>query len=109
MTPVAASDKKNESAVFMNLYRKFASLETFERSSPKFSVGDKVRITKRKKIFEHGYTPRWTEEIFTVSRIQYADPITSKITDVNGEDIQGTFYEQELQKTTQEKYSELKR
>jgi hypothetical protein len=69
MTPVAASDKKNESIVFMNLHGKHA--------------------------------PRWTEEIFTVSRIQYTDPITYKITDVNGEDIQGTFYEQELQKTTQ--------
>lgn len=102
MTPVAASDKKNESVVFMNLYRKLASLETFERSSPKFSVGDKVRITKKKKTFEKGYTPRWTEEIFTVSRVQYTDPITYKITDMNGEDIQGTFYEQELQKSTQE-------
>jgi hypothetical protein len=102
MTPVAASDKKNESIVFMNLYGKLAPLGTFEQSSPKFSVGDKVRITKKKKTFEHGYTPRWTEEIFTVSRIQYTDPITYKITDMKGEDIQGTFYEQELQKTKQE-------
>ena len=49
MTPVAASNKKNESIVFMNLYGKRAPLETFERSNPKFSVGDKVRITKRRK------------------------------------------------------------
>jgi hypothetical protein len=102
MTPVAASDKKNEGIVFMNLCGKPALLETFERSRPKFSVGDKVRITKKKKTFEKGYTPRWTEEIFTVSKIQYTDPITYKITDMNGEDIQGTFYEQELQKSTQE-------
>jgi hypothetical protein len=58
---------------------------------PKFSIGDKVRITKNKTTFEKGYTPRWTEEIFTVSTIQYTDPITYKITDMNGEKIQGTF------------------
>jgi len=100
MSPVAASDKKNESIVFMNLYGR---LEPFETSA-KFSVGDKVRITVKKKTFEKGYTPRWTEEIFTVSSIQYTDPITYKITDMNGEEIQGTFYEQELQKTTQETF-----
>ena len=68
---------------------------------PKFSVGDKVRITKQKTVFEKGYTTRWTEEVFTVSQIQFTDPPTYKITDNNGEEIQGTFYEQEMQKTNQ--------
>jgi hypothetical protein len=98
MTPVAASDKKNESIVFMNLY----GSDPAEQMKSKFAVGDKVRITKKKKKFEKGYTPRWTEELFTISKIQYTDPITYKITDMNGEEIQGTFYEQELQKTSQE-------
>jgi hypothetical protein len=98
MTPLAASDKKNESIVFMNLY----GSKPVEHMKPKFAVGDKVRITKKKKEFEKGYTPRWTEEIFTISAVQYTDPITYKITDMNGEEIQGTFYEQELQKTSQE-------
>ena len=69
---------------------------------PKFSVGDKVRITKKKSNFEKGYTPRWTEEVFTASQIQYTDPPTYKISDNNGEEIQGTFYEQEMQKTDQQ-------
>lgn len=98
MTPVAASDKKNESAVWMNLY----GSEPAQKINFKFKVGDKVRITKKKSIFEKGYTPRWTEEVFTVSQVQYIDPPTYKITDNNGEEIQGTFYEQELQKTSQE-------
>ena len=68
----------------------------------KFKVGDNVRITKKKSIFEKGYTPRWTEEIFTVSELRYTDPPTYKITDMNGEEIKGSFYEQELQKTEQE-------
>jgi hypothetical protein len=46
--------------------------------------------------------PRWSEEVFIVSQIQYTDPTTYKITDNNGEEIEGTFYQQELQKTSQE-------
>ena len=42
--------------------------------------------------------------MFTISNSQYTDPSTYKITDSNGEEIQGTFYEQELQKTSQEIY-----
>ena len=103
MTPIAASDKKNESIVFMNLYgNKPVMHAKAEHAKPKFTIGDIVRITKKKKEFEKGYTPRWTEEIFTISKIQYTDPITYKITDMNGEEIQGTFYELELQKTRQE-------
>jgi len=98
MTPIEASKKKNESIVWMNLYGKYIT----HPIKPKFSVGDKVRIIKKKKTFEKGYTPRWTEEIFTISQVQFTDPPTYKITDHNGEEIQGSFYEQELQKTTQE-------
>ena len=68
----------------------------------KFSVGDKVRIVKKKKTFEKGYMPRWTEEVFTISQRQYTHPPTYKITDYNGEEIKGSFYEPELQKTEQE-------
>ena len=40
--------------------------------------------------------------MFTISAVQYTDPPTYKITDYNGEEIKGSFYEQELQKTAQE-------
>jgi len=57
---------------------------------------------KKKKFFEKGFTPNWTEEVFTISKFQRTDLITYKITDLNNDEIQGTFYEQVLQKTTQE-------
>ena len=69
---------------------------------PKFSIGDNVRIIKKKKIFDNGYTQRWTEEVFKISKIQLTIPVTFKITDYNEEKIQGSFYEQELQKTSQD-------
>ena len=53
-------------------------------------------------MFEKGFTPRWTEEICTISKIHLTIPVTYKITDCNGEDIQGSFYEPELQKTSQD-------
>ena len=33
------------------------------KSRFKFHVGDRVRIVKKKKAFDKGYTPRWTEEV----------------------------------------------
>ena len=67
--------------------------------TPKFSIDDHVRITKTKKTLDKGYTQRWTEEVFKISRIQLTIPLTYKMTDYNEEEIQGSFYEQELQNT----------
>jgi len=97
MTPKEASEKKNEVKVWRNLYGNDA---TQKDMTPKFKVGDKVRITTKKGIFEKGYTARWTEEVFTVSEVRYTDLITYKIVDYNNEEIKGSFYEQELQKAT---------
>ena len=46
--------------------------------APKFSIGDRVRITKKKKTFDKGYTQRWTKEVFTISKIQLTIPVTYK-------------------------------
>ena len=71
---------------------------------PKFKVGDHVRISKYKNIFAKGYTPNWSEEVFVVSKIKNTVPWTYVINDLNGEKIIGTFYEKELQKTTQKEF-----
>ena len=65
-------------------------------------IGDNVRITKKKKTLDKGYTQRWTEEAFKISKIQLTIPVTSKITDYNGEKIRGSFYEQKLQNAAQD-------
>ena len=101
LTPVEASKKKNELTVWRNLY---PDRYKTSRLNPKFSVGDEVRITKKKKVFEKGYTTRWTEEIFTIKEIRETNPITYKLEDLQGEEIKGTFYEPELQKTEQQIY-----
>ena len=99
MTPVEASKKKNELEVWRNLYPNRLDIINI---NPKFSIGDKVRLSKKKALFEKGYTTRWTEEVFTITKINRTSPITYKVADLNGEEIDGTFYEPELQKTSQQ-------
>ena len=101
LTPIDASKEENELTVWRNLYPDRFKINEL---TPKFSVGDEVRITKKKKVFEKGYTTRWTEEIFTIKEIQNTNPITYKLEDLQGEEIKGTFYEPELQKTEQQIY-----
>ena len=71
---------------------------------PKFKVGDRVRISKYKNIFAKGYMPYWSEEVFVIKKIKNTVPWTYVINDLNGEEILGTFYEKELQKTNQEEF-----
>ena len=70
----------------------------------KFKVGDYVRISKYKNIFAKGYMPNWSEEVFIISKIKNTVPWTYVINDLNGEEILGTFYEKELQKTDQKEF-----
>ena len=69
---------------------------------PKFKVGDHVRISKYRNIFAKGYMPNWSEEVFVIKKVKNTVPWTYVINDLNGEEIIGTFYEKELQKTNQE-------
>ena len=73
-------------------------------TKPKFKVVDRVRISKYKNIFAKGYTQNWSEEVFVVSKIKNTVPWTYVVSDLNGEEITGSFYEKELQKISQEKF-----
>ena len=75
-----------------------------DEKDPKFKVGDHVRISKYKNIFAKRYTPNWSEEVFVISKIKKTVPQTYVINDFNGEEIIGTFYEKELQRTNQQEF-----
>ena len=64
----------------------------------KFQVGDRVRISKVKRMFEKSYLPNFTEEIFTVYKRMARQVPVYKLKDDAGEILDGTFYEPELQK-----------
>ena len=82
--------------------------EESNEKDPKFKVGDHVRISKYKNIFAKRYAPNWSEGIFVVKKIKNTVPWAYIIRDLNGEEIIGSFYEKELQKTNQKKL-ELKK
>ena len=72
---------------------------------PKFAIGDKVRISKdKRRVFDKGYTPNWTEEVFVVNKVLPTKPVTYEIIYSMGEEIEGTSYEKELQKVKQQTF-----
>ena len=62
------------------------------------------KISKYKNISAKGYAPNWSEEIFAISRVKKTVPWIYVVNDLNGEEIVGTFYEKELQKTNQKEF-----
>ena len=71
---------------------------------PKFKVGNRVRISKYKNVFAKEYVPNWSEDVFVVNETKNTVPWTYEINDLNGEKIIGSFYENELQKKSQEEF-----
>jgi len=71
----------------------------FKIKKSTFKIGDKVRISKYKHIFNKGYTPNWTTEVFTISKVYNTNPITYQIKEGKNNIILGCFYEQEIKLT----------
>ena len=79
------------------------NVDSNEKDS-KFKVVDHVRISKYENIFAKEYTQNWSEEVFVINKIKKTIPWTSVISYLNGEEIIGTFYGKELQKTNQKEF-----
>ena len=96
MTPIEGSKKVNG--------KKIKNIYNFEKTKKlgKFKIGDRVRLSLEKNIFEKGYDTNWTQEIFEIYDIKYSNVPYYYLKDLNNEKLQGTFYEQELQKTKQD-------
>ena len=74
-------------------------IDEHNEKDSRFKVGDTVRISKLKNIFAKGYTPNWSTEIFIVNKINDTVPYTYNIKDLKGEEIIGSLYDKELQKS----------
>jgi hypothetical protein len=72
---------------------------------PKFEIGSYVRVSKANKIFFKSYLPNYSDEIFIVKHIIYHTPIVYKLTDLMDEDVDGTFYEEELQEVIKDEHT----
>lgn len=88
-------NRHNQESVWHTIY----SPDTPYYNKPsKLRVGDHVRISTKKKTFQKGYLPNWSEEIFVILQKYSTDPTVYTLQDASGEQLAGTFYENELQK-----------
>ena len=70
-----------------------------KNSKPKFKLGDVVRISKKRVLFDKSYNINWSAEYFVIHSIFPSQPVTYSLRDLNGEVISGRFYAEEIKKT----------
>ncbi|KAL3099278.1 hypothetical protein niasHT_028225 [Heterodera trifolii] len=64
--------------------------ENVVRSKPRYRVGDRVRIEKYKHVFQKGYLPRFTNELFKVAEVHSErSPVVYRLRDEHNEIISG--------------------
>ena len=66
------------------------------------SISKNVYINKLDDIVNE--YANWSEDVFVIKKVKNTVPWACAINDLNGEEITGTFYEKELQKTNQEEF-----
>jgi hypothetical protein len=92
MTPQEAHLDKNEGKLIDRLYPEP------EIGKPQYKLGDWVRVSRTKGIFEKGFHPTWTFQMYRVIGINHAKPVMYQLQDYYGEKMYGSYYEPELQK-----------
>jgi len=92
-TSAEASKPENYAAVWNHIYGAYL---TAKYETPQYKLGQTVRMTKYKSIFDKGYLPNFTEEFFKIKEVKIGRPIVHKLEDLKGEDLNGIFYEDKL-------------
>ncbi|KAL3095775.1 hypothetical protein niasHT_024071 [Heterodera trifolii] len=78
---------KNAEALRQKLHN---AAENVVRRQPRYRVGDRVRIEKYKHVFQKGYLPRFTNELFTVTEVHTErSPVVYRLRDDHNEIISG--------------------
>ena len=99
MSPMKALQPINRAAVYASQFKGSTG-----GTRPAFYIGQRVRTSLNKKLFEKGSTQSWTEEIFRIADIVPGQPTTYRLKDLLDEVVSGTFYKEQLKGTTQSIY-----
>ena len=89
--PPVEVTRKNENEIRKRLYGSVAPANNFS-----FKVGDRVRTVEYKKVFQKGYVPNFSEEVFVVTKRLNRNPPVYKLKDSDSTPINGVFYKEEL-------------
>lgn len=113
MTPVSVNLQNADIARY-NLSKRYSPKKKNGKKSnlkPKYKVGSLVRTSRAPEVFRKGYESGWTLELFRIAHVSSArQPPIYTLQDLNGEIIDGIYYEQELcpvQKNLEEETFEI--
>ncbi|XP_038045902.1 uncharacterized protein LOC119720335 [Patiria miniata] len=98
-TSPASVNSENAEEIWRNLYS--VDGHAVKPITFRFNVEDTVRISMTTRPFRKGYLPGWTTELFTVSARIPRHPPVYRLKDYNGDEVDGTFYQHELQRVVQ--------
>jgi hypothetical protein len=94
----------NEAKVWKDMYITPLQNQKQRKLTYKFNVGDYVRVSLIRGKFARSYQEKWSREINIVKRKFHQSGIpTYQLTDYNRDDIDGNFYESELQKVNKQR------
>ena len=98
MRPFDVKSSDDQSRAWAN---QFQSLMKPRRDRPRFKVGDLVRISRSKLLFEKSYSQTYSPEIFKVTTVVPHYPIwTYKLEDLEGHEVESEFLSSDLSKVT---------
>ena len=91
---------KNAQDVYEKLYLPQQIVEEQKVVKYKFEIGDKVNLLMDRSTFNKGYKETYFQEIFEIARRTPTHPPRYKLVDLLKEELNGSFYEQQLVKVT---------
>lgn len=98
----------NSRDIYERVYMPIVEESAGKRPKYNFSIGDTVRLSYSVKPFQRGYKERFTEELFKIARQIPSHPPRYKLVDLMGEEVKGSFYEQEMVKVSKSDNAEYK-
>jgi len=85
--------EQNSADVFRHLYH---SAITATPDRARFKIGDRVHVSGKKLLFEKGYSQNYSKDVYIIKDILTTNPITYTLFDEDGNDIEGSYYFEEL-------------
>lgn len=96
MSPLEAEQDENQKTVRDIFLERFAKIED-QRKEPKYKVGDTVRVWAKRNNYWRGYYEDFTREYFKIAQVLTNLPVPRYVLeDILGEEVTGTFFEDEL-------------
>ena len=96
MSPMEGDKDKNEKKIRRIYFNKYLK-SNMKKQKPKYKIGDNVRIFAERGNFHRGYMEDYSREHFMITQVMKNLPFPRyKIKEYNGDEITGSFFEDEL-------------